>query len=419
MWTMTGTRRRTAAFLALVVGAALAVPARAADDLRMKALALNDVTGANPIKGQVLTLTEDPAGTKKLLAVAKGMTKEKPQPFSVNATLILASAAADLKDYGAGETFYRLHAEQAIKLLSGEGVAEAYLGLIQIYSASKQFTKAETACREFLGVEVSDKDKESINRFKGPVIRRLILILARQGKFKNANQILDEMIKAQPDNWLTLELKGRVQREEGKLDDALRTYQSVIDKVQNDKRLEKSEKDDFVNDYRYALSGLYVDLNQVDKAAEVLKALLAKDPNNPTYNNDLGFIWADHDMNLAESEKLVRKALEEDRKQRLKANPSLKPSDVKDNAAYLDSLAWVLYKQKKYKEAKPYLEQAVREEEGKHLEIYDHLGDVLMALGEKTEAIAAWKAGIKAASSSPREKKRAAEVEKKIDKANK
>ena len=63
---------------------------------------------------------------------------------------------------------------------------------------------------------------------------------------------------------------------------------------------------------------VYLDLNQVDKSAEQLKILLDKEPDNPTYNNDLGYIWADHDMNLEEAEKLIRKALDEDRKRRKK-----------------------------------------------------------------------------------------------------
>jgi hypothetical protein len=40
-----------------------------------------------------------------------------------------------------------------------------------------------------------------------------------------------------------------------------------------------------------------------------------------------------------------------DKKQWLKTNPNRKPEEYKDNASYLDSLAWVLFKQKKYKEA--------------------------------------------------------------------
>src|SRR6185437_13381331 len=99
----------------------------------------------------------------------------------------------------------------------------------------------------------------------------------------------------------------------------------------------KEARDELSNSIRYRLSGLYVDINEIGKAAEQLKALLAQKPDDPTYNNDLGYIWADHDMNLAESEKLIRKAIAEERKLREKIKDKLKPEDDKDNPAYLDS----------------------------------------------------------------------------------
>src|SRR5262249_28055204 len=139
------------------------------------------------------------------------------------------------------------------------------------------------------------------------------------------------------------------------------------------------------------LSGVYIEMNEVDKCAEQLQTLLKKHPDNATYNNDLGFIWADHDKNLDEAEKMIRKAIEEDRKQRKENAAELTPDEDKDNAAYIDSLGWVLYKKKQYAEAKKYLQNATKEKDGQHVEILDHLADVHMALGEKTEAVAIWK----------------------------
>jgi tetratricopeptide (TPR) repeat protein len=399
-----------------LAAAALAGSARAADDsaLRKKALGLNEITGKEPLQGQVLALLEDPTETRKLLKVAAGMAKEKPQPFNLNATLVLAAIAEDLKDVDASAAFYKLHAEQGLKLLSGRALSTAYAGLIQLYFENKKYDDAEKACREFLGI----KGDDSIERLKPTVIRSLVLTLVKKGDAKEANRILDALLKDLPDNWLNLALRAQVLRETGKVEEAAKAYLDVIDKVKNDKRLDSDEdRNYFVDKYRYVLSGVYVDLDQIDKAAEQLKALLAREPNNSTYNNDLGYIWADHDMNLDESERLIRKAIADDRKERRKASPDLKPGPDKDNPAYLDSLGWVLYKQKKYKEAKKYLDEAVKEEEGKHLEIYDHLGDVHQALGQKAEALKAWKAGLKVAGTSPRDKQRKAEVEKKI-KAN-
>src|SRR5262249_16888096 len=141
---------------------------------------------------------------------------------------------------------------------------------------------------------------------------------------------------------------------------------------------------------RYILSAVYVDLDRVDKATDELKALLAQDPDDPTFNNDLGYIWADHDKNLDEAERMIRKALDEDRKRR-KADTGLKAEEDKDNPAYLDSMGWVLFKKKKYQEAKEYLTKASQDKDGQHIEILDHLGDTHLVLGEKGDAIAVWK----------------------------
>src|SRR5262245_25901226 len=76
----------TGLLVAAVLGLCGSVgPLRATDDdaeLRRKALGLNDVTGDNPILGEIKTLVEDQTGTRKLLRVAVAMAKEKAQPFN-------------------------------------------------------------------------------------------------------------------------------------------------------------------------------------------------------------------------------------------------------------------------------------------------------------------------------------------------
>jgi tetratricopeptide (TPR) repeat protein len=401
---------------AVVLAAWLAGPAHAADDkaaLRERALKLNDVTGDDPIKGQIKSLLKDEADTKKLLAVAVEMAKEKDQPFTYNAAYILARTAQKLKDLPAGEALYKVCAAQALKLKSGKKLSEAYLGRISLLSEHKKYDESEKVCQEFL--EMGDAD-ETVVGYKVLVLQAMVEILLKQDKIPEATKLVDNLVRERPNSWLFLRMKAEVQRAADEVDKAARTYEEVLLKVDRDETLDDDEKDYWGNDVRYRLSGLYVDLNKVDKAAEHLKHLLKKEPNNPTYNNDLGYIWADHDQNLAESEKLIRKALEEDRKQR-KADPDLTPDEDHDNGAYLDSMGWVLYKQKKYDEAKKYLLDAVKDKDSQHVEIYEHLGDVYLALGEKAEALAAWKKGVEVAGKSKREQQRKAEVEKKI-KAN-
>jgi len=397
---------------ALLLVAWAVQPARADSDatLRERALQLNQLTGDDPMSGEVHLLGGDPTGTKKLLAVALSMTKEKDQPFNINATRVLARTAAKLNDLDTASVFYRLYADQALKLMSGHKLAQAYGGLIDLLYDNKKYEESEKICQEFLQMTGDD----TVTRLKPIVLRRMIQALSKEGKTDKAIELVDSLIKAQPSNWLTLELKGWVQREAGQFADAAKTYEDVLERVNKDKELTKEEKEEFVSEIRYILSGVYVDLNQIDKAAEQLKTLIAQDEENPTYYNDLGYILADHDMSLPEAEKLIRKALDLDRRQRHKENPDIKPDEDKDNPAYLDSLGWVLYKEKKYKEARPYLLQAIEQKDGQNVEIFDHLAEIHMALGDKADAVAAWKKGLEFVGSSKHEQERKSQVEKKL-----
>jgi len=415
--------QRSPGLWALLAAALLAVPAPAApatddDAQRARIQELNQLTGADTLDGAIKQLTEDAAGTKKLLALAVPMTKDKKKPLSYNAAYVLARAAQDLKEIDASEALYRYGADEALRLRSGQKMAQTFGGLIDLYYENRKFDKTEQLCKEFLEIE----GNETVEQLKLPVMERMIQALARQKKFEQALKTVNNLVEREgEDGWWALQLKGWVLREAEKNDEAAKAIEKVLERLNADKTLPKERKARYVERNRYFLSSVYIDLKDVNKAAEQLKALLEMKPDDPTYNNDLGYIWADHDMNLDEAEKLIRKALNEDRKQR-KAVPDLRPEDDKDNAAYLDSLGWVLYKKKNYKEAREWLEQAVKDKEGQHIEIYDHLGDVYKALGMKDEAIATWKKGIESVEKKPadapppskRELERKAAVEKKI-----
>lgn len=406
---------RLAVSLSAILLAALTLTGHlAADDdaLRREVLALNNLTGTDPINAKIEALVKDKDRTQKLLEVAGKMVKEKDQPFNYNALYILARTAQEFNDLAGSEAFYRLAVDHALKLQSGQKMAQSFGGLIDLYYAHKKYDETVKICREFLEIQGND----AVNRLKPAVMERMIQSLARQKKFDQALKFADNLVQAEAqvdaNGWLFLQLKGWVQREADQIDEAIKTYETVLERIGKDKNLGDEERAGYADRARYLLSGLYIDANKVDRAAEHLQALLKTDPDNPTYNNDLGYIWADHDMNLEEAEKLIRKALDEDRKRRQKAK--VPPEEDKDNPAYLDSLGWVLFKQKKYAEAKKYLLEAVKEEEGQHIEILGHLGDVHLALKEKEEAIKVYKKALEVAGDNKREQARKAEVEKKL-----
>jgi tetratricopeptide (TPR) repeat protein len=109
------------------------------------------------------------------------------------------------------------------------------------------------------------------------------------------------------------------------------------------------------------------------------RACLVLDDKFAPALNYLGYMWAEKGQNLAEAEQFIRRALEQE----------------PDNAAYLDSLGWVLYQQGRYQEALPHLERAVAlSEEDPDPTVYEHLGDLYERIGRRPDAIASWEKAV-------------------------
>lgn len=128
---------------------------------------------------------------------------------------------------------------------------------------------------------------------------------------------------------------------------------------------------------QFSLSNIHVQRGQVRKGEEILEQVLRETPDDPSVNNDLGYLYADQGKNLEQADKMIRKAI--------KSEP--------DNGAYLDSMGWVLFKQGKAAEALPYLEKAVKiGQSGSGDEtLWDHLGDIQDKLQRSADALNSWK----------------------------
>jgi Tfp pilus assembly protein PilF len=65
-----------------------------------------------------------------------------------------------------------------------------------------------------------------------------------------------------------------------------------------------------------------------------------------------------------------------------------------DNAAYLDSLGWVLYKRGSFQESVGHLEKAVEKLEEGDSVIWDHLGDAYLRTDQVEKARTAWQKAV-------------------------
>ncbi len=392
---------------------------------------LNGVTGTLSRRNALKDLTNDRAkgreAVKKAFSEAKSeRPKDALAPFNLNASYVLGRAGYILRENEAGAFFLKAYVEEAKKLQSPSKLIEGYNALLMYQYEVGQFEACEKTCQEFMDLALPQTADEDglINKAKSNVIRRMLLCQSRLGEYEKAEKVLKRISGRGGLNPLAeQDLRCRMLREAGKLEEAIAGYQKLIEQVDQDEALKKEQRDGINDELKYTMTGLYTELKQVDKAVSVLEALVEKEPNNPTYNNDLGYILADNSRDLEKAEKLIRKALEEDKKRRQKAadeaDPDEKDKDDEetaelDNASYLDSLGWVLYRAKRYDEAQKALESAVAMEAGRNTEIYDHLGDVLAAKGDKVGAIKYYQLGLETVSASKRDQMKKAQIEEKL-----
>jgi tetratricopeptide (TPR) repeat protein len=397
---------------AIVLVAAARGPAAGDDGLRQKALKLNDITGKDAITGKILELVKDKPDLKKLISEATKMAKEKDQPFNYNGAYILAKASQVTKDYDSSLAFYKICRDQAVKLHSGTKMVDVYDGLIAVYFDTKKFDEAEKLCDEFVQLKGAGDTVEKVKPF---VLEQMVRAMARQNKFDKALELNDKLINLDEGGWYFVMLKADVLREAGNLDESIDNFRKTIERL-GESKLDNDAKERYVERCQYVMSSVYTDMGKTDKAIDELRKLLKAHPESSTYNNDLGYVMADHDQNLDEAEKLVKKAIDLDKTERVKLKDKglIEDEDDKANPAYLDSMGWVLFKKKNYSEAKKYLIDATKSDDGKHVEIFDHLGDVHKALGEKAEAVAVWQKALDLENVSKRDEARKEAIKKKM-----
>lgn len=99
------------------------------------------------------------------------------------------------------------------------------------------------------------------------------------------------------------------------------------------------------------------------------------DPNNVSILNNYAYFLTLCNRDLDKAERMSAKTVQ--------AEPQ--------NATFLDTYAWVFYKRKEYTMAQLYIEMAIKNERRPSSDTYDHYGDILLAVGNKQEALKQWK----------------------------
>ncbi|MCA9037922.1 MAG: tetratricopeptide repeat protein, partial [Planctomycetaceae bacterium] len=217
----------------------------------------------------------------------------------------------------------------------------------------------------------------SLSQNQIPLLRyQLGWVLAQAEQFEEAERVLQSCLQDFAQDAETV-LRSRstlagIYSQQGRWKEAVQQYKDLIEDEKTDPDTRRRLK--------MGLSNALVQSGELDEGEKILEEVYEEDPTDVGVNNDLGYLYADHNKNLEKAEKMIRLAVE--------SQP--------DNPAYLDSLGWVLFRLGRHEEALAELQKAVSDPDYQDSTILEHMGDVLDTMGKKEEALDAWKRALKA-----------------------
>jgi tetratricopeptide (TPR) repeat protein len=194
-----------------------------------------------------------------------------------------------------------------------------------------------------------------------PALLRAAALLQKHGAQNASEELLDRLIEDVPQR--APEILTARARMYGDARDFPKAF-AVLDRA-------VADYPDSV-ELRYAIASMYEEQGKVAAALRELRRVVKLRPTDPAALNALGFTLADHDKQLARARKLIERAY----------------AAAPRNAAILDSLGWVMFRQGRAADAVPYLTAAYSDDRSG--DIAAHLGEVLWQLGKQHEAESIW-----------------------------
>ena len=171
-----------------------------------------------------------------------------------------------------------------------------------------------------------------------------------------------------PDEMAFYYYQGIAYYREGQLDQALNAFHNGIGVIT------QQSDPDIVSDF-YAVMGdiLHQKGNDKEAFAAYDSCLVWKDDNYGCLNN-YAYYLSEKGIQLDKAEQMSYRVI--------KAEPK--------NATYLDTYAWILFKQGRYTEAKIYIDQTLQCDSDTSAVLLEHAGDIYFFAGEKERAVDFW-----------------------------
>ena len=322
--------------------------------------------GFETLGEEAKTLLADAALVNRLIELAKA-SQDQDEDAKYGTSLAGALLAMEIKQYdAAGELYNRaieVRPANTAELLMGWGI-----GLLM----ADQYTEAAGVFQRAIDAAVLPAENPAFHYY-------LAGALELAGQTEPALAAARHAVSVQEDSPRLVSRLAWILYHAKRYDEAIESYLKLIEKFDAARhapdlaRENRAELGRIVREARLVLSNIYVIQNKVPLAEEWLEQVLDEYPEDISALNDLGYLWADQNKNLDRALEMVKKAV----------------ASEPENAAYRDSLGWVLYRLGRFEEALGELKLAAGVEKPDGV-ILEHLGDVLAAMKNGQGAREAW-----------------------------
>jgi tetratricopeptide (TPR) repeat protein len=239
--------------------------------------------------------------------------------------------------------------DEARKLAPDDPAMASYF--IEANIAAKKYAAAVDAAKAAL---VQNPDDLRLMRLQAQALKH-------SGKADQGIALLEDAVKKHADDPVAYISLAQGYSEADRHDQAVKVLQEAQAKFPTDDSI------------AFELGTVFDKAKKFADAESAFKSVLARDPENATALNYLGYMLAERGERLDESVEYLKKAL------------TIEP----DNGSFLDSLGWAYFKSDKLDLAETNLKRAADQLRTNSV-VQDHYGDVLAKLGRYDEAIAAY-----------------------------
>ena len=197
----------------------------------------------------------------------------------------------------------------------------------------------------------------------------LIQSLWKEQNFDEIIRLSKEATQYNPDEMAFYYFLGVCYFQKGNNDASLDALRRGVSQINS-----KSNKE-FVSDFYAIMGDILHEKGKSTEAYAAYDSCLQWKPNNISCLNNYAYFLSEEDKDLDKAERMSKKTIDEE----------------PENPTYLDTYAWILFKQQRYEEAQKYIDKVLELSPSPDATLLEHAGDIYSKTGNTKEAVAFWK----------------------------